>query len=246
MNVKKFRDLTRMEISEELELILACDSLGGIGPREMDIVKCSAEVSGYFTAVVVLAEIMAYRAEPIILVNNLCYEMENYGEETLAGIERALKESGFEKCHITGSTEENIPVCQTGIGITVIGKAKKKIREIMILNSGDACFLIGTPYMGEEVLNNLDNIKTLEYLKILTKDTKVKDILPVGSKGIVHELREIQKTNGLNLILSKNIVANLQISAGPATCFLITGNLQYLGELLSKNQIQNELIGVFE
>ncbi len=50
----KYRDLTLVTLDEGRVLVVACDSAGGIGPKELDSVKVPGYVLGRFTARVAL------------------------------------------------------------------------------------------------------------------------------------------------------------------------------------------------
>ncbi|MCX7729937.1 MAG: hypothetical protein N2205_01795 [Candidatus Caldatribacterium sp.] len=52
------RDCLIVPLGEE-ELVLACDALGGIGPKEGDTLSVPLDVSAQFTARVALAEALS-------------------------------------------------------------------------------------------------------------------------------------------------------------------------------------------
>ncbi|HHY18163.1 MAG TPA: alpha-ribazole-5-phosphate synthase, partial [Firmicutes bacterium] len=54
----KYRDLTLVSLTEDCVLVIACDSAGGIGPKELDSVKVPGYVLGRFTARVALMELL--------------------------------------------------------------------------------------------------------------------------------------------------------------------------------------------
>ncbi|WP_338037303.1 AIR synthase related protein [Marinitoga litoralis] len=199
------------------ELIISCDSSGAIGNKEMDVVKVSPDIVGYYGAHVALCENIAYGATPITIVNTLSVEMNNTGKEIIKGIRRAIDLINIDVI-ITGSTEENFPTIQTGIGITVIGIKEKNIN--FKTEKGDIAVLIGLPKLGEEVLNSKEILR-LDILKTLRNSNYLNEIVPVGSKGIFHEINEISKIWNLEFNLFNNNI-DLYKSAGPATCAIIT------------------------
>ncbi|QSX08381.1 selenophosphate synthase [Alkalibacter rhizosphaerae] len=244
MEFYKYRDLQCTRLDEHSELVVACDSLGGIGPMDLDLVSCPAEISGYFTAMVVLAELLAYGAVPTLVVDNLCFSMEPYGKDALKGIQRALEESGYPHCPVTGSTEDNIPVRQTAMGMTILGVASIKQRKKRILQSGDSCYLVGIPLVGNQVLKNLGNIKTLEHLALFNQLEWIGDLLPVGSKGVRAEMLEMGRTHSKEWQLEEVESDLLERSAGPATCFLIAGNENRLKDAFQKHELQAIKTGI--
>lgn len=244
MEFHAFRDIQWAQLEGGDQLVVACDSLGGIGPMALDVVSCPAEISGYFTTLVTLAELLAYGASPVLVTDNLSFSMEPHGKDAMAGVKRALAEAGFAHCPVTGSTEENVPVEQTAIGITILGLASKEKRGKRILRSGDACYLIGRPLMGDQVLENLEEIRTLEYLPLFNALEDVGDILPVGSKGIRYEMTEMARTHSMEWIAEDTLDESmLERSAGPATCFLAAGKEEVLKEVIETYGIKAVKLG---
>lgn len=199
---------------------------------ELDAVACPAEISGYFTTLVTLAELLAFGAKPVLVTDNLSFAMEPHGKEAIAGVHRALTEAGYPQCPVTGSTEENVPARQTAMGITILGVAPKEIRDQRVIRSGDVCYLIGLPLVGNQVMENLDEIKTLEYLPLFSRVEKIGDVLPVGSKGVRHEMMEMAKTHSMEWRMEDLDSSLLDRSAGPATCFLVAGEESVLKEVI--------------
>ena len=226
MKIQKFRDLTFVDINEEQLMVVSCDSSGGIGNKEMDIVKTSPEILGYYTTGVALSEILAVGAEPVTIVNTLSVEMDNTGMQIIEGIKKAISPLNLpDDIVVTGSTEENFPICQTGMGITIIGIINKNQWIRPSTEKGDLCVIVGIPKVGNEVLEDKGRqILSISTLLELVKGCNVQEIIPVGSKGILFEAKEMARTNNLNLVLDKEIFIDLHKSAGPATCAVVSIN----------------------
>ena len=156
--------------------------------------------------------------------------MNNGGEKIIQGINRAIKEYNaedffYEKSNllecVTGSTEDNFKTIQTFLGLTIIGEKEETLK--VNFEKGDSICLLGIPKVGQEVLedinNNLGEIVTFKDFKILMDNKDVKDILPIGSKGIIHEISELEKSNKIRINLSYE-GDYLRKSAGPATALL--------------------------
>ncbi|WP_427339681.1 AIR synthase related protein [Caloranaerobacter sp. DY30410] len=247
MGARKFRDLTFVEINEEQLLVIACDSSGAIGSKENDIVKVSPDILGYFTTNVALCEILSVGGEPLVIVNTLSVEMNDTGSKIIEGIKRAIEPISVDKdIIITGSTEENFPVIQTGMGITVIGIINTKNWTMPMTKKGAIAVVVGLPKIGEEVI--ADNGKEIFSLKILLELKKypfIQEILPVGSKGILFELKEMARTNGLNLSIFNDIKVDLYKSAGPATCAIVSIEEKYFDLLKDKCPIPINKVAKF-
>lgn len=224
MKITKHRDLTLVDINEDQMLVISCDSSGAIGNKEKDIVKVSPEVTGYYATQVSLMEILSFGAEPITIVNTLSVEMDDTGKKIINGIKKALEPLDFDMSSvITGSTEENFPVIQTGMGITIIGIVGKKNWERPYTQAGLLSAVVGIPKIGDEIIADKNStIMNISRLLELKEKEYIKEILPVGSKGILYELEEMAKTNNIDFRLEKNINIDLKKSAGPSTCVLVS------------------------
>ncbi len=223
MKIKKYRDLTVIDINEKQSLVVSCDSSGGIGEKENDVVKTTPEVVGYFATQVALMELLAFGADLITIVNTLSVEMDSTGEKIIEGIKEALNPLDLDDGMIvTGSTEENFPVSVTGVGITAIGIVDKGEWEKPRTESRMIAVLVGLPKVGDEVLKDKNEVMNISKLIDLKKKIYIGEILPVGSKGILYELEEMTKSNDLDFILEKNINVDLNKSGGPSTCVIVS------------------------
>lgn len=240
----KFRDLTIMEISPDKLMVISCDSAGGIGNKYNDVVQVEPEVLGFYTTQGPLMELLAQGAKPICIVDNLGVEMNNTGEELLKGIKKALEPLNLEEdLLITGSTEENISVSQTFMGITIIGTIEKSKWRSKRPKNGNILVLMGIPLVGHELVDYEGNtFNTGILLKLLDKPY-VKDIIPVGSKGIEHEIGVLASTNNLKYELKDRISIDIKKSAGPSTCGIIAMDEEYFDELKGQLDIPMNIIG---
>lgn len=243
----KFRDLTIVDLTPEHKMVISCDSSGGIGDKERDVVKTDPETVGYFTAQVALMELLATGAKPITVVNTLGVEMDRTGKEIIKGIKKALEPLNFkEDIIITGSTEENIPVCQTSMGITIIGMIEKAKWRQKKAKKRDLAVVVGMPKVGNELLddNGKETISTSILMELLKKPY-VNDVLPIGSKGIAYELNVMATTNGLNCNIYEKADIDLYKSAGPSTCALIAIDREGLDDLKKSISIPVTFVGIF-
>lgn len=220
MNISRYRDLTILDDCGK-KLVLACDSCGAIGPKELDVVKVDGRVLGRFICRVVLMELISVGAKPITIINTLSVEMNPTGKEIIAGIIEEISQIGLDTTNVlNGSTEENVPVKQTGIGITGIGQGIKLYCQSW---KDDIVFCVGIPKVGNELRLGDPEISDLLVVQKLRELVEVHEIVPVGSKGIAYELEELLNRNKLSLDSEKTNL-NIQKSAGPGTCIIFTAN----------------------
>ncbi len=245
MDFKKFRDLNLIRINDTETIVISCDSAGGIGLKQGDLVKVSPEITGYYTVSVCLMELLSFGARPISIVNTLASEMDRTGLDVISGIKRAIKPLGLSDEIITGTTEENIETIMTGIGITAVGIINNKEISFKKSKVGNGIFVLGLPLVGDEVVRDNENsTMNLSRLNKLLKLDFIDEVLPVGSKGIGYEVKEMAKTNGLNYKLIENNLDLLK-TAGPSTCVIISmveDNFASLNELMD---IPLEQVGYF-
>lgn len=220
MRISRYRDLTIVS-DHNNKLVIACDSSGAIGPKPLDAIKCDGQTLGRFLARVVLMELISVGAQPIVLIDTLSVEMNPTGKEIIKGIIEEAKQIDLDTEQIlNGSTEENVPVRQTGAGITAIGQGDKLHCESYI---NDSVVCVGIPKVGNEISLGDPEICDLQVIKRLRDIKGVHEIVPVGSKGIAYELEGLLQRNRLFLKEVKSRL-DIQKSAGPVTCVLLTVN----------------------
>lgn len=238
-----FRDLTLVSLGPDEVLVIACDSLGGIGTKPHDKVKAPEELVGKYTVRVGLMEVLASGASPLVVVNTLCVEMNPTGNSILKGIQQEIEAAGLSAdIAVTGSTEENMETCQSGLGVTVIGKAAKSALRLGQSRPGDLVICLGRPKVGEEVLDYTEKANPA-LVKTLLKLPYVREILPVGSLGVLHEAKLLAQCSGSRLETEPSPGIDLHQSAGPATCVLISVDAAYLKNIKKISSLPVFIIG---
>ena len=243
----KYRDLTLVPWDEETYLVVSCDSSGGIGNKAEDRIDVSPRKLGFYTTQVALMEMLSIGAKPLALSNTLSVEMHPAGEEIIKGIHDALHLIGdTDQVEITGSTEENIRVSQTGMGITLMGRVNSKEFRFPMTYEHDLAVVLGKPMVGEMVLKaDQSEMFSLEILRRILGKEYIHELIPAGSKGIIHEIRELEKREGLVYRASGNEPVDLYVSSGPATSALITIDKNNLGVLRKDAGIPLYVVGEF-
>lgn len=246
MDIKQTRDLTLLSIDDKRYLGISCDSCGAIGFKEHDVVKASPQITAYHTAKVVLAELMSMGFTPLVLADGLAVEMDDTGRQLIEGFNEALSELKTCKVHLTGSTEENIKTVQTSMGVTGIGICDKEKLKYKKTIKNDICLLIGIPLVGNDVVNNPDKIMGITDYESLYLSDIIKEILPIGSRGISAELDELCGYNNLSFIYEQNITVDLKKSGGPSTCCIITIDKKNIERVKSLTDKSVQVLGCFD
>lgn len=245
--IKTGRDVSVFEINNDQVMVVGCDSAGGIGPKPLDKVKVSGYTLGRFTARVALMEVLAVGATPVCLTDTLGVEPEPTGFEIVKGIKKAVELAQLDdSLPVIGSMEKTVEVEQTGIGITVVGLAPKNKLKIGLSEPDDLIVVVGRPSVKDEVLpaeKRGEIVDLIDLIKIMECDF-VHDVVPVGSHGMLHEVKVLSQDCGLGYKL--NLTENeLRKSAGPATAVLVTVPKNALNQLLSVVNKPTQVIGSF-
>jgi len=225
---------------------VSCDSSGGIGPKRLDKVKVDGRTVGRFMARVALMEALSVGAYPICIVNTLAVEPEPTGIQIIKGIRAEVRHAHLDRrTIITGSTEKNIPVNQTGVGVTVVGIVTPRSLRVGRSKPGDAVVAIGVPSVRDEVIlceKERRIADTRDVVRLLDLPL-AHDIIPVGSQGILHEAQTIAEDSDLRFRLGIRVEIDVRKSAGPATVLLCTCRSSDLEELAGLMDKPMNLIG---
>lgn len=214
----------RNAILIDQKYVVTVDNSGCIGEKEHDEVKASNEHVAYYCTRVGLFEQWCAGSHPThIFLSN--FTSEEAWKDYEKGIRRAFDEIGEKMPPISGSTESNFPSLQSGLSMMMVGKV---IRE----TSTELCewFIVGKPLVGQEVLEQTDEIVKLHEIYLLLKLGVIETVWPVGSKGIGYELNRL--LSGFTVECS----LPLNESAGPATCVIVgvrKENVKQLEEQIS-------------
>lgn len=230
----QYRDLTLLEITSDIMLAIACDSSASIGRKEHDEVQINPEVVAACCLRVPLFELLCVGAEPISIIDVIGNEYEPTGRRMIAGIKSEMKKAGLSQLPLNGSTEENMTTTMSSLGITVTGQFEDKFIKPTI-KSMDYLFQLGSPYVGNEVIENLSTLCDYQDLYELRQESSVVDLLPVGSKGIEYEGRLMAEENGLVIDFYEPENLELKKSAGPSTVVLVAVLSEFKEEFIKKH-----------
>jgi len=212
--------------------IVACDSCGAVGEKENDALKLPARLVARLTARVALSEVMCSGAVPVMITNGVACEMKPTGEQFILGIEDELKNAGLTNVVLSGSTEENFKTSMSALAITVIGACKVGELKFGQAQKGDRLVLLGEPKVGDEV--DLQSVGFYNEIRKLLGLQDVKEIVPVGSKGIAYEARTLAELNEMVVEFRETGICYKK-SAGPATCFIV----------LCKESVVEQVLGIY-
>ncbi len=212
------RDITIVPLIEQEALVLASDNSGGIGLKDQDLVHTPYDVVAYYGFRVAVMECMAAGGVPIsVVIHNFCGD--DPWKEMVRGVQKGLQEIGMANVPITGSTESNFTMLQSALGMIVIGKRDRDFQDEPVSFETMKCAVIGSPLVGEEVLNKDREVLPLSLFQELCQLGDVV-ILPVGSKGVFHELKVMLGEEELSAS-SFTCEVDLTKTSGPSTCILL-------------------------
>ncbi|MCP3740893.1 ATP-binding protein [Rossellomorea sp. BNER] len=212
------RDVQIIPIMNDEYLLFASDNSGGIGMKELDEIKVPYKLLAYYSFRVAFMECIAAGGDPVtVVVSNFCGE--GVWDQLVEGIELGLDEVGMKTIEITGSSESNMNMIQSALGVLVIGKSNKVQNNPLTYTKDLEIALIGSPLVGKEVIDQPKEIAPLSMANYFcTLEGFV--VMPVGSKGILHELKLLFPEEHLRNE-SLECAIDLNKSSGPSTCFII-------------------------
>lgn len=206
------------------DLVVATDSIGGIGPKPADTVASDAATVAHFALRVPLLEVLCAGAEPIAVIDDLCVELEPLGTQMITEIRRLAAEAGVPSEAITGSTEDNVATVATGIGVTVLGRLQPGRRVGGGSRTGDLVVCAGLPISAPRhklYIGHPEQVSVPAVLAALASGV-VHDALPVGSKGLAWEVPQLAQADGLDVTWHSDHGLNLADSGGPSSCVLFS------------------------
>jgi len=209
------RDVAVIPWNDEEDLVIATDNSGSVGMRNQDMVQVSYDIVSYFNFRVAWMECVAAGASPFAAV------LQNFSgdgawEQLIKGIERGMKELEIKDLQITGSTETNFSFELSAVGMSIIGRKKKEKREGASGHEKFKTAVIGEPVVGTEVVAN-KHVAPLELFQWFAGQHDVLSLLPVGSKGVLYELKQLFAGQPWKFTTD----LDMQKTSGPATCFIV-------------------------
>lgn len=243
---RSVRDLLITELTGEIWLVVASDSAGGIGPKSHDSYSTTGYELGRLVIRVPIMEILASGAIPITVIDALTVEMDPTGKEIIRGVKDESASAGINAdLAVTGSTEDNVKTVQTGMGAVVIGFVHKKDFKPGSSLEKDIVVCVGIPKSAPDnkVIYSDPEIANPKIVRELRQLEFVHDILPVGSKGIKHEFKELAGSSELIGSYYNDNIIDINKSGGPSTCCLVSLPKDKMSELMHKINCPVSLIG---
>ncbi len=239
-------DCTLIDLADGRSLVITCDSIGAIGNKEADLVKVSPEYVGETTVRVALAEMIALGATPVAVSNGLSVETDPTGKRIIQGIRNAVSELVDSDIALTGSCEDNMATVQTGAGITVIGMIDNQHIKTRMVQPGDVALLLGRTLLGEDYVTYFDKALKLTDYQQLRSLSEIKEMRPVGSKGIAYELEQFAAENGLAVRYTESLTIDLKTSGGPSSSCIVITQKKHLRRIEETTDKEVTLLGMME
>jgi hypothetical protein len=227
-----FRDLAIFRAARRRYLVAACDAVGGLGNKPEDVVQIDPECVGYFCARVVLLELLSVQVRPRLAACTFSVEMHPTGQLLLSGVQRQFKEENLlDQVSIIDSTETNFTTRHTAMGMTLIGDIRSAHTVRTNVQVDDIVYRVGVPRVGLH-LGDAD-LLPVNVVRALAVSRSVHEVIPLGSRGVAAELRDLRK-RGVDVELFADLDrAELSRSGGPANAVLVVAGQdgRYLSEL---------------
>lgn len=247
--MRKYRDLSLVQLLGNLTLVIACDSNASNGEKVHDTHRNSLEETAVSALKVPTMEVLASGATPIVIANNLCVEMEPTGKRIINAMREELLRCGLlHTVQFTGSTEDNMLTLQTGLGVTVIGLATDSTLKLGRTQTGDTVCCVGVPQSGivdhySEKEPDIAKISTVLRLRELDY---IHEILPIGSKGAAYEAGELASCVGRVFRAVESPPVDMETSAGSCTAVLVSLSGEDVEQLHAELDVPCFVIGTIE
>lgn len=199
-------------------IVVATDSIGGIGPKPADTVFADAATVAHFALRVPLLEVLSVGARPVAVADALCVEADGIGQVMIETILRLAAEAGVGPDAVTGSTEDNVATTATGIGVTVIGLLPDGA-TVASAAPGSILLCAGLPLSAPRdaiTIGHRDLVAVADVRRAMASGL-VRAAVPVGSRGIRAEATDLAAGAVLEWVPSSVAPAD---SGGPASCVL--------------------------
>ena len=218
--VRAVRDL--LIVDEPGSIVLACDSVGGIGPKEHDSFPAEAWTTAHFATRVPLLEVICAGGQPLAVINALCIAGDETGQEMIEAVRALAAEAGVPAHAVSGSTEDNVPTTATGIGVTVLGRLTGATERRS--RPGDVVLCAGLPRSAPEhtLYPGHPEVVPIPEVQAAVATGIAHDALPVGSKGLVWEVQQLAATSNLEVHWAPERPVDVHASGGPSSCVLLS------------------------
>ncbi|EAE9398434.1 alpha-L-fucosidase [Listeria monocytogenes] len=214
------RDLSVIDVPGGC-VLTSCDISAGFGEKTHDGLMVAPEVTARLTLRVALIEMIASGAEVVAVSDVVGGEMEPTGRRVIVGLKDELTKANLSHIELNGSTEENMKVTQTSVGVLVTGFATKAALKLKNVHEAAVLFAFGEPIVGAEVLQKLRDMPDYRLVKKLVEHNDVLEVVPVGSKGMAYEAHLLARLNGGIFVPSDTFSeAVMNKTAGPASVIL--------------------------
>ncbi len=213
-----YRDCVLIEHVPGTIWVTACDSCGSIGEKAQDTLRVPSKMVGFITARVAVLEVLAMGAQVISAAVPIANEPTPTSRKLIEGVRECFKSFGLDIPMII-STEKNMRTSMTAMGIAVNGVADGVRAGGYAV--GDKIYVMGRPSVGQEVIDFEEELVDARSIYKALAYEGVRELLPVGSKGIREELGEMMDAWSAGYTLLENHDLDLDKSCGPATAAII-------------------------
>jgi hypothetical protein len=242
---RQVRDLAVWSGDGDTVFVAACDVNAGVGERPGDCLRLQPEEAGFSAAKVALMEVLAAGAEPFLVIDALCGPLDEYGRRVVDGVRRAMRDADANAL-LLGSDETNMTTVQTGVGVTVVGSSSASRLLLGRSRPGAVVVCAGVPRDGLSAPyaeGDGDVAGPRDVLDLRDCDL-CQELLPVGSRGVAHEVRELARVAGLRAALVAEPAFDLRVSAGASTCVLASAAVDDLPALRAVTRLPITVVAV--
>lgn len=211
----KYRDVAFYRTDSIIHLS-SLDFAAGIGPSRLDQIKANLSDLGYFVARTALSELWTLNAHisSVAIGTSLKY---NDKDKIIIGLNYLFKQLRISP-KVIFSHENYLNTEVSSIAVLCTGYTDLNKLICFKIRKGDLIYSFGLGYIRQDIKKEDLDIPDLSYLKRSLNNNNIRQIIPIGSRGIMHEIMTIKNTYSLNIQLINKIDVG---KGGPGLQFLI-------------------------
>ncbi len=215
-------------------LLSSVDASASIGPLAKDKIPAKLEDVAYFVARTAIVELWTLNATVISLgIGTSCHH--SYKGLIVDGLGCLMGDIGIDP-DVIYSHENYVSSDITAISVFCSGTVTARDLVCRELKKGNLLHVFGSGYVRPDIRRHDTDIPDLNALRsLLREETSIRQIVPIGSRGLMHCIGALEKCYSLTATLA-NPVKTLR--GGPGLQFLLISEgdipvqeAQYLGNL---------------
>ncbi len=178
------RDVAVSALTDSLLLLQSVDASASIGAMPLDDLLADPSEVGYGVSRTACLELMTLGVSVSTLA--LAVAQQGDAEAVTCGARRFCKEAGLAPAMVL-SSENYVSPAQSSVSVSAVGVADRSRLVVRPAVAGTLLCTLGTPHQNGADLTPLP----MSALRRVINDPLTREVIPVGSRGIAHDLKSL-------------------------------------------------------